>query len=161
MGAELSPPDPRQALTIKMRRAFWLGTHRGASVRHSCDYFLISAFLWARVWVVISRLGPFGPWAILRLSVATNSLTSVGWDLSKLSFTKTILTMLKLNNTNPSQPRPCFGQDFWLAWDLCTFTSCCTCIWWENRTREAICMLISANTTTKNLCFSHWSKYIV
>lgn len=152
--AELSPPDLRQALTTKISSAFWLGTHRQALVRQSSKYFLISAFLWARVWVVICRLKLFGPWVhpspVRVKSVATNSLTSVGWDLSQKGYLQS--SQIKQTRTN---------QDPNLAQDFCTFTSCHTCILWEISTREPICRIIITNTDTENPCFSHWSKYTV
>lgn len=49
--AELSPPDLRQVLMTETGSVFWLGTQREALVRQSSKYFLISAFLQARVWL--------------------------------------------------------------------------------------------------------------
>lgn len=98
-------------------------------------------------WVVISRLKPFGPRRYplpVRINlVATNSLTSVGWDLSKLFHRMDTYNQVKYNKP---KPRAWFWQDFLLHQDFCTFIFGNTCTLWGNSIIEVIYRLMFKNT---------------
>lgn len=98
-------------------------------------------------WVVISRLKPFGPQGYplpVRInSVATNSFTSVGWDVSKLFHRMDTYNQVKYNKP---KPRAWFWQDFLLHQGFYTLTFGNTCTLWGNSIREVIYRLMFKNT---------------